>query len=241
MREKNSNMKILRALADEAPLTIYAIARKSGVAVSLVHKIVRNLETGFEPQKIVKVTSEGTWRTGLRRVEYVLTFRGLVEYFGLLLEEKRVERSEVKSVIRRYREFYDYPVFTEQESLEAWLGPQVYDLICSAAWILKNRPPSVPIITEGISGSLPAIIQSINERRIPIPIQWKEKILPYAFALVFFDLVALATKGEKISHTPNPALYKLVDETYEALRGALEQRLKEVEKFEDALKKQLST
>ena len=241
MREKNSNMKILRALADEAPLTIYAIARKSGVAVSLVHKIVRNLETGFEPQKIVKGTSEETWRTGLRRVEYVLTFRGLVEYFGLLFEERRVERSEVKSVIRRYREFYDYPLFIEQESLEAWLGPQVYDLICSAAWILKNRPPSVPIITGSVSGLLPAIIQSINERRIPIPIRWEEKILPYAFALVFFDLVALTTGGEKISPTPNPALYKLVDETYEALRGALEQHLKEVEKFEDALKKQLST
>jgi hypothetical protein len=164
-----------------------------------------------------------------------------MEYFSLLLEERRVERSEVKSVIRRYREFYDYPLFIEQESLEAWLGPQVYDLICSAAWILKNRPPSVAIITESVSGSLPAIIQSINERRIPIPIQWEEKIMPYAFALVFFDLVALATKGEKISHTPNPALYKLVNETYKALKDALEQRLKEVEKFEDALKKQLST
>jgi Mg2+ and Co2+ transporter CorA len=40
---------------------------------------------------------------------------------------------------------------------------------------------------------------------------------------------------------PNPALYKLVDETYKALREALEQRLKEVEKLEDALKKQFST
>jgi ribosomal protein S25 len=57
-------MKILRALADEAPLTIYAIARKSGVAVSLVHRVVRNPKTGFEPQRIVKVYSEGTWRTG---------------------------------------------------------------------------------------------------------------------------------------------------------------------------------
>jgi hypothetical protein len=241
MPKKNSDFKVLGTLAQEAPLTIYALARKSSVAVSLVHKIVKNPETGFEPQKIVRITSEGTWRTGLRRVEYVLTFRGLVEYFSLLVGEKLVKRPEVNSVIRRYREFCDYPVFTEQEYLEAWLGPQVYDLICSAAWILKNRPPSVPIITGSVSGLLPAIIQSINERRIPIPIRWEEKILPYAFALVFFDLVALTTGGEKISPTPNPALYKLVDETYEALRGALEQRLKEVEKFEDALKKQLST
>jgi hypothetical protein len=241
MLKKNSGLKILGTLAQEAPLTIYALARKSGVAVSLVHKIVKNPETGLEPQKIVRVTSEGTWRTGLRRVEYVLTFRGLVEYFSLLVEEKLVKRPEVNSVIRRYREFCDYSVFTEQEYLEAWLGPQVYDLICSTAWILKNRPPSVPIITESVSGSLPAIIQSINEQRIPIPIQWEEKTLPYVFALVFFDFVALATKGEKTSASPNPVLYKLVNETYEALRDALEQQIKEVEKFEDALKKQLST
>jgi predicted transcriptional regulator len=240
MREKNSSLKILRALADEAPLTIYAIARKSGVAVSLVHKVVRNPDVGYESQKVVKVNSEGTWRTGLRRVEYILTFRGLVEYFSLLVEEKCVERSEVKNVVERYREFYDYPVFTEQESLEALLGAQVYDLICSTAWILKNRPPSIPIITESISGSFSAIIQNISKGCRPVPIQWEEKILLYAFTLVFFDLVAVASKEEKISPTPNPALYKLISETYEELREALEQRLKEVKEFEDALKKQFS-
>jgi Mg2+ and Co2+ transporter CorA len=58
---------------------------------------------------------------------------------------------------------------------------------------------------------------------------------------VFFDFVAVALKGEKISSTPNSALYRLVDETYKALREALERRLKDVEKLEDALKKQFST
>jgi hypothetical protein len=58
---------------------------------------------------------------------------------------------------------------------------------------------------------------------------------------VFFDFAAVALEGEKISPTPNPALYKLVDETYEALREALERHLKGVEKLEQALKKQFST
>jgi len=164
-----------------------------------------------------------------------------VEYFSLLFEEKQGERSRVRSVIRRYRRFCDYPIFAEQEFLEAWLGERVYDFICSTAWILKNRPPSIPIITEGIYGSLPAIIQSIKEGRPPIPIQWEEKILSYAFTLVFFDLVALALEEGRISFTPNPVLYKLVDETCKELRKALEQRLKGVERLEDALKKQFST
>ncbi|MFZ0966132.1 MAG: hypothetical protein WAN82_05850 [Candidatus Bathyarchaeia archaeon] len=117
----------------------------------------------------------------------------------------------------------------------------MYDFICSAAWILKSHPPSIPIITEGVSGSFPTIIQSINEGRPPILIQWEEKILTYAFTLVFFDFVAVALEGEKISSTPNPALYKLVDEIYNELREAMEHRLKDVEKLEDALKKQFST
>jgi hypothetical protein len=142
---------------------------------------------------------------------------------------------------KKYRQFYDYPIFTEQEFLEAWLGEKVYDWICSTAWILKNRPPSIPIITEGVSGSLPAIIQSINEGRLPVSIQWEEKILTYAFTLVFFDFVAVALEGERISSTPNSALYRLVDETYNELREALERRLKDVEELEDALKKQFST
>jgi hypothetical protein len=240
MLEKHSGMKIIRALADEAPLTIYAIAKKSSVAVSLVHKIVKNAETGLEPQKIVKAYSERTWRTGLKRVEYILTFHGLMEYFSLLFEEKQVERSKVRSVVKKYRRFYDYPIFTEQEFLEAWLGAEVYDYVCSTAWIIKKRPPSIPIITESVSGSLPAIIQSINEERPLIPIQEEEKILPYAFTLVFFDSVNMALEGKKISSTPNPVLYKLVDETYKALTEALKQRLKEVEKIEDTLKKQFS-
>jgi hypothetical protein len=241
MREKNSGMKIIRTLADEAPLTIYAIAKKSGVAISFVHKVVKEPEIGLEPQKIVRVYSEGKWRTGLKRVEYVLTFRGLVEYFNLLIEEKQVERSEIKRAIKKFRQFYDYPIFTEQEFLEAWLGARVYDYVCSTAWILKNYTPSIPIITEDVSGSLPAIIQSINEGRPPISIQGEEKILTHAFTLLFFDIVAVALEGEKISSTPNPALYKLVDETYRELRDALEKRLKDVEKLEDALKRQFST
>jgi len=142
---------------------------------------------------------------------------------------------------KKYRQFYDYPIFTEQEFLEAWLGEKMYDWICSTAWILKSHPPSIPIITEGISGSLPTIIQSINEGRPPILIQWEEKILTYAFTLVFFDFLAVALEGGRISSTPNSALYRLVDEKYNELREALERRLKNVEKLEDALKKQFST
>lgn len=241
MLQKKSGMKIIRTLADEAPLTIYAMAKKSDVAVSLVHKIVKDPETGLEPQKIVRAISEATWRTGLKRVEYILTFRGLVEYFSLLFEEKPVKRPEVKHVIKRYRQFCDYPVFAEHEFLEAWLGAEVYDYICSTAWILKNRPPFVPVITDSVSGSLPAIIQSINERLPPIPIQLEEKILPYAFTLVFFDFVAMTLEGKKISSTPNPALYRLVDEAFEERRKTLEQSLKEVEKLKNAFKKQFST
>jgi len=58
---------------------------------------------------------------------------------------------------------------------------------------------------------------------------------------VFFDFVVVALEGERISSTPNPALYRLVDETYNELREALERRLKGVEELEDTLKKQFST
>jgi hypothetical protein len=39
MREKNSIMKVIKVLADEAPLTICAPAKKSSVAVSLVARV----------------------------------------------------------------------------------------------------------------------------------------------------------------------------------------------------------
>ena len=58
---------------------------------------------------------------------------------------------------------------------------------------------------------------------------------------MFLDFVAVALEGERISSTPNPALYKLVDEAFKELRETLEQHLKGVEKLEDALKKQFST
>ena len=242
MREENSSVKIIKALADGAPLTVYAIAKKTGVAVSFVHKVVKEPKVGLGPQKIVKVHSERTWRTGLERVEYILTFRGLVEYFNILFEQGQEKATlEAKEAIEKYRRFYDYPIFTELECLEAWLGPRVYDFICSTAWIIKSHPPFIPIITDGVSGSLPAIIQSVMEGRPPISLQVEEKILTYAFTLVFFDLAALALPEEKISSTPNPALYKLVDQTYKELREALEQRLRAVEKLGDALKKQFST
>jgi hypothetical protein len=240
MREKSSVMKIIRALAEEAPLTIYAMAKKTSVAVSLVHRIVKNPETGLEPQ-IVKIYSEATWRTGLKRVEYILTFRGLVEYFNLLFEEKQMERSGVKRVVRKYGQFCDYPIFTEQKSLETLLGAEVYDFICSTASILKNYPPSIPITAEGVSGSLPAVIRSIKEGRPPMSIQQQEKILRYAFTLVFFELAAAALGGERIGPTPNLVLYKLVSETFKEFREALEQRLRGAEKLEDTLKKQFST
>jgi hypothetical protein len=58
---------------------------------------------------------------------------------------------------------------------------------------------------------------------------------------VFFDFVAVALEGERISSKPNSALYRLVDETFKELRETLEQHLKGVEKLENALKKQFST
>jgi hypothetical protein len=234
-------MKIIRELASEAPLTIYAIAKKSNIAVSLVHKVVRNPETGLEPRGIVRVYSEGTWRTGLKRVEYILTFLGLVDYFNLLFLQKHVDRTRVKRVVKKYGEFCDYPIFTEHESLETLLGPEVYDFICSAAAILKNYPPSIPITAKDASGSFPAIIRSIKEGRPPISIQQQEKILRYAFTLVFFELAATALAGKRISPTPNPSLYKLIDETFKEFEEGLEQRLTGVEKLEEALKKQFST
>jgi len=97
------------------------------------------------------------------------------------------------------------------------------------------------MITEGVFGSLPVIIQSVMEGWSPISIQVEEKILTYAFTLEFFDLIALLHEGEKISSTPNSVLYRLVDETYKELRQAMEQRLKDVEELEDMLKKQFST
>jgi len=39
---------------------------------------------------------------------------------------------------KKYKQFYDYSIFTEQEFLEAWLGAKVYDFICSTAWTLKQ-------------------------------------------------------------------------------------------------------
>jgi hypothetical protein len=242
MRRENSSAKIIKALADGAPLTVYAIAKKSGVAVSFVHKVVKRPKEGLEPQRIVRVHSERTWRTGLERVEYILTFRGLMEYFILLFEERRAKATlEAKEAIEKYRQFYDYPIFAELECLEAWLGEKVYGFICSTAWIIKNHPPFMPIITEGVSGSLPAIIQSIVKGWPPISLQVEEKTLTYAFTLVFFDLATMALAGQKISSTPNPALYKLVDQTYKELSEAFKQRLMAVEKLEDALKKQFST
>jgi len=241
MRERKSFKKVISVLAHQAPLTIYALAKKSNVAPSLVHKIVKDPEKGLKTLGIVKAYSEKNWRTGMKSVEYILTFRGLIEYFNLLFEEKRVERFEVKRVIQRYGQFHEYPIFTEHNFLKNWLGDQVYDWICSTAWLLKNHSPHIPIVTEKVSGSLPDIIQIFSRGRIPIPIQWEEEILVHGFTLVFFDLIAVWFEGKEISPTPNSALFKLVEETYEKLRDALERRLKGVKKLEEALEKQFST
>jgi|GEM_PF-6017186 hypothetical protein len=241
-KEETSNGKIMRALGEEAPLTVYAIARKSGVAVSFVHKVVKQPKVGMEAQNIMKALSASTWRTGLERVEYVLTFRGLMEYFNLTFAEGKTKATQgIKKTIKKYRQFYDYPIFTEIDYLEAWLGLKVYDFICSTAWMVKNHPPSIPILTPTASGPLPTIIQSVMERRPGLSLQTEERILMHAFTLVFFDLATLASQEEKTGITPNKALYKLVDETYTELRKALEQRLRDVAEIEDELKKRFDT
>jgi hypothetical protein len=241
-KKETSSMKIMRALADEAPLTVYSIARKSGVAVSFVHKVVKQPKMGLEAQNIVKALSASTWRTGLERVEYILTFRGLMEYFNLTFVERKTRATlRTKKTIKKYRQFYDYPLFTELDYLETWLGLKVYDFICSSAWMVKNRPPSIPILTPTVSGSLPRIIQSVMERRPGLSLQTEERILMHAFTLVFFDLATLASEEEKIDIMPNKALYKLVNETYRELREALEERLRIVARLEDGLKKRFGT
>jgi hypothetical protein len=242
VKGENSSVKIMRALADEAPLTVYAIARKSGVAVSFVHKVVKQPKLGLEAQNIVKVLSARTWRTGLERVEYILTFRGLMEYFNLTFAERKTRATlGTKKAIQKYRQFYDYPVFTEIDYLEAWLGSEVYDFICSAAWMVKNHPLSIPIVTDTVSGPLTTIIQNIMERKPRLSLQTEERVLMHAFTLVFFDLATLASQQEKTDIMPNKALYKLANETYKEVREAMKQRLRDVAKLEDGLKKRFGT
>ena len=235
---KTCSMRIIEALADEQPLTVYGVAKKSGIAVSFVHRVIKQPKVGLKALNIVKAYSSGTWRTGLERVEYILTFRGLLEYFNLLFEKKRTKETfKIREAIRKNGRFYNYPVFSEIDYLEAWLGARVYDFICSSAWMVRNYPPSIPIITDTVSGQLPSFVKDIMEGRLAIPPEAEEKILMHAYTLLFFDVATLAAPKETTETAPNPALFKLADDTYTELKAALDERITTVAKLEFVLKK----
>lgn len=236
MRARSSIKKIIETLALDAPLTMYSTAEKSKLAKSLVHVNIRHKKRGLEIQNIVKVHSETKWRTGMTSRSYILTFRGVLEYFDILFKEKRVERPEVKRVVQRYGDLLNFSLFKEHEFLARMLGEQVYDLFASVAWLLKNYPPHSPIVAETYRGQLSAFIQVFKDQQFPFPIRDEEEIWMYGYTLIFLQLIRPFIPEEKEKRHPNEILYHLVEATFAKEKKAQKEQLIRIEKLEKTLK-----
>jgi DNA-binding Lrp family transcriptional regulator len=238
MKKRDSFNSIIRMLAEEAPLTPNGISEEGNLPRSVVHNIIKNPVDGLERQKMVKVHAAEKWKTGRIRKEYVLSLRGLIEYFSLLVIEQRLDCQRIKQVVNKYSEFLGYPLLEQYRSLEKWLGNSVYDTFVFAAWSLKHYPQYIPLDfrlnlqeTKAISKkiSLEKFQGKFHERQ-----RKSEAMLRLAYTYSFMNLALKADIKEK-NRVTNFKLQEHFNQTYTRIGEELENKLKDLKKAQKSL------
>lgn len=257
MKPKRGIPKIILtlALAGES-LTPYAIAERSGLSKSLVHGYIKDPD-GLERLNIVKKTSEVPWRAGLKKANYILSFKGAVEYLDLACRMNS-KRSEIKKFIETHRAFYpDFALFTQHESLAQQLGDRIYDWYASTARVMKthHRPSALTnrlmrrhLAEIRKTGRLPEGAKGIalesakkGERVLihmlgpPLLPKEEDEALMHEYALAFLDMIKAFDVQERKQFSINEALRTFFGKTLakeiEASRETLDELRRERARF----------
>ena len=219
-------------------VTPNGISEEGNLPRSVVHNVIKNPVDGLERQKLVNVYAAEKWKTGRIRKEYVLSLRGLIEYFSLLVIEQRLDCQKIKQVINKYSEFVDYPLLAQYRSLEKWLGNNVYDIFVFAAWSLKYYPQHVPVDfrlklqeRKGVAKeiSLEQFQGKFHERQ-----RKSDAMLRLAYTYSFMNL-ALKIDSKEKNRVPNFKLREYISQTYTIIGQGLENKLKELKKAQKSL------
>ena len=245
MKKRKSIQTIICLLAKEAPLTPYKIAQKARLSEAIVHEDIRDKEMGLERQNTVKMHSISKF-AGRKRREYILSFKGIVEYLSLSLWGRfRETETEIKKFIKKYNEFCDYPLFKEHEFLAKWLrgsdgkplGDKIYREYSVVAYNLIENPPPVYYPGPGIRGPLPGLIQHplrdiLPDKKPVILPEDEEKIWMHGYALCF---IRLSEDVLPRGGVPNEVLRRFFKETIDKQKKSLAHERELLKKLEAKL------
>ena len=152
-QKRDAKQRIIWILGQEgAPLIPHNIARKTGLTDAGVQTAIKS-PRGLMLAGLLKPFGEPKdWRAKGKTVEYILTFRGVIEYLDLI--EERVETAilskdgfvvvgrrnadaEIEKFIQKYCKFYNYVPFKNHGALREWLGDATYGFFSAAARNVK--------------------------------------------------------------------------------------------------------
>ena len=226
MGRESAREKIICSLATEGPQTPYAIAKKAHVHNSAVHRIIKDKRIGLDALSIVVARSSEKWRTGLRRSEYTLTFRGMMNYL-CLCHESQTDRSRVIRAIERHRDLC--PLFEEHQFLAKWLGDDIYPLFALAGWDVERGHVPSPTTAKRL--------EMLRRMEMPIDKKEKEQFWIHAFSITFLNLIGdIYLSRKKIKRMSNEKLYGFFKEIIDRERKSLTSRLSEFNKWDAILK-----
>jgi len=106
---------ILELLARTPKLNTYEIQKSLKVHYSSVQKAVKRLSK----KRVIEVEVESKARTGLTSKKYILSIKGLIEYFGSVRDE-----SQITKVMENYGNYYPYPIFKKWSEIVKMFGKE---------------------------------------------------------------------------------------------------------------------
>ena len=160
MHKRDAQQRIILALGREGkPLNPHVIAERTGLSDAGVQSAIKGTQ-GLVSVGMLRPFKEESWRAGGKKVDYLLTFRGVIEYLNLIETGARTEiitnenggwkivgrpdaYMNVKEFIQKYSggeiKFCDYVPFKEHGALREWLGDSAYGFFYTAARKVKSR------------------------------------------------------------------------------------------------------
>lgn len=246
LRPKESDKKICETLALHGPLSMYSIAKRADLSNSIVYTMIKDPERGLERKDIVKSIDRKKWRTGLKTANYILTFRGLVEFLGTT----KLPNSTIDKILRIYASLHDYAIFSEWENLKKeWFGSTIYTILRNAALSAMRQPYSPIISRSQESKAGPVDPKEHGEAGWRNNFTWfflkeiesQDRNLKLATGILrgegfepLFTIEGNRMHVEPLAHRPikNTVIYKLMKEILEERRFQCHFHLAEIKKLE---------
>lgn len=181
-QKRDAKQRIILTLGREGrPLKPHTIAEMTGLSDAGVQTAIKG-HSGLVLTGMLRPFSEPKpWKAGGKTVEYVLTFRGIIEYLnlrdepvdiGVLMKEEEWKRikdartADIRKFIQKYSEFCDYVLFKEHGALREWLGDETYAFFATAARKMKwgNLPYRVTVMRQALLGmERAAVLDNLDE------------------------------------------------------------------------------